>query len=327
MSTGLLALLDDVAAIVKATAASIDDVAVMAKTAAATLDDVAVQAVKAGSKAAGVVIDDAAVTPKYVVGLSPKRELPIIWNIAKGSLKNKLIFLMPAALILGYAAPWIIAPLLAVGGVYLCFEGYEKLHEIAHKFLHKDGHHHAEEETAEAITPEELEKIRTNGAIRTDFILSAEIMAIAYNTVKTEPFMTQFTALLFVAIGITVAVYGFVGLIVKADDVGAHMAQDKYHPAMQKFGRGLIKGMPALLVTLSYIGTAAMLWVGGGIIIHSIPFLHHEMEHLVHGLHLTGFLAWLCEASISLIFGIVIGFIAALGYEKGKTLWPKKKAA
>ncbi len=320
MSSGLLALLDDIAAIVKATAASIDDVSVMAKTAAASMDDVAAQAVKASSKAAGVVIDDAAVTPKYVVGLSPKRELPIIWNIAKGSLKNKLLFLLPAMLLLGAVAPWAVAPLLAIGGVFLCFEGYEKLHHIVHSYFHKDEHH--AEEKAEIITPEELEKIRTNGAIRTDFILSAEIMAISYAVVAAEPFVTQLSTLLIVAIAITAGVYGVVGLIVKADDIGLHLAQDKYHAGIRAFGRSLIKGMPALLKTLSYVGTAAMLWVGGGIIIHSIPFLHHAMEHTIHG---ESFLVWLGQASISAVFGIIIGFIAVLGYERVKKFLPEKK--
>lgn len=323
MSGGLLALLDDVAAIVKATAASIDDMAVMAKTAAASLDDVAAQAAKAGSKAAGVVIDDAAVTPKYVVGLSPKRELPIIWNIAKGSLKNKIVFLLPAAMLLGAVAPWSVAPLLAAGGLYLCFEGYEKLHEIAHKILSK-GDHHADEAEMEAISPEELEKIRTAGAIRTDFILSAEIMAIAYDTVKEQGLVTQFATLLFVAVAITVAVYGVVGMIVKADDVGAHLACDKYHKGVRAFGRGMIKGMPYLLKVLSGVGTAAMLWVGGGIIIHSVPFLHHGLEHLVHGWHLSGFSGWLAEASLSALFGIAMGFLAAFGYEKSRKIFKRK---
>lgn len=311
MSSGLLALLDDIAAIVKVTAASIDDVAV--------------QALKASSKAAGVVIDDAAVTPKYVVGLSPKRELPIIWNIAKGSIKNKLLFLLPAMLLLGTFAPWSVAPLLAIGGAFLCFEGYEKLHHIVHGFFHKETH--IDEEKIEIITPEELEKIRTSGAIRTDFILSAEIMAISYAVVATEPFLTQFFTLLVVAVAITAGVYGFVGLIVKMDDIGLHLAKDKFNRTTRAFGRGLIKGMPALLKVLAYIGTAAMLWVGGGIIIHAIPFLHHEMLHLVHELHLEGFAAWALEASLSLIFGIVIGFFVVQVVERTKKYWPKKSAS
>lgn len=308
MSSGLLALLDDIAAIVKVTAA--------------TVDDVALQAAKASSKAAGVVIDDAAVTPKYVVGLSPARELPIIWNIAKGSIKNKLLFLLPAVLLLGYFAPWLVAPLLAFGGAFLCFEGYEKLHHIVHSLLHKEDHH--DDEQVEVITPEELEKIRTNGAIRTDFILSAEIMAIAYNVVKDDPFTVQLASLLVVAIAITVGVYGFVGLIVKMDDIGLHYSKEKYNKAVRAFGRSLIKGMPALLKVLSYIGTAAMLWVGGGIIIHAVPALHHPLEHFIHDQHLTGFAAWGTEASISLVFGIMVGFIVVQIVQRAQKFWPAK---
>lgn len=298
MSTGLLALLDDIAALVKVTAAS--------------LDDVATQAGAAGSKAAGVVIDDAAVTPKYVVGLSPKRELPIIWNITKGSLKNKLLFLMPAALLLGYFLPWMISPILALGGTYLCFEGYEKVHDAIHKRLHKKKkQNNQDKKPAKVITPEELEKIRTNSAIRTDFILSAEIMAISYSVVSDSALWVQIAALLFVAIGITAGVYGFVALIVKADDVGYHMAKDQHAPWIQSLGRAIIKAMPGFLKLLSIVGTAAMLWVGGGIIIHAIPFLHHHAEHLIHLPHLDGFLAWFCGAILNSIFGIVIGFIVA----------------
>lgn len=311
MSSGLLALLDDIAAIVKATAA--------------TIDDVALQAAKASSKAAGVVIDDAAVTPKYVVGLSPKRELPIIWNIAKGSIKNKLVILLPAMLVLGAFAPWAVSPLLAIGGLFLCFEGYEKLHHIVHSYFHTE--EHQDDEPAEVITPEELEKIRTNGAIRTDFILSAEIMAIAYSVVAEETFWLQLTTLLIVAIAITGGVYGAVGFIVKMDDIGLHLAQDKYNKVTRKIGRAMIKGMPALLKILSYIGTAAMLWVGGGIIIHAIPVMHHEMQHLVHSLHLESLAAWGLEASLSLIFGIAIGFIVVQIVERTKKYWPKKRTA
>jgi uncharacterized protein len=289
MSAGLLALLDDIAAI--------------AKVAAASVDDVAAQAAKAGAKAAGVVIDDAAVTPKYVVGLTPERELPIIWNIAKGSLKNKVLFLLPAALFLGFAAPWAIAPLLAVGGLFLCFEGFEKL-------LHTLHPHPVSTDTdaLEAITPEALEKLRTDGAIRTDFILSAEIMAIGYATVATEPFITQAVALLVVAIGITVAVYGFVALVVKADDVGLHLANDTHRAATQALGRGIVAFMPPFLKLLGYVGMAAMLWVGGGILLHSIHVAHHAVVHVVQdSLGLHGALAWLLEAGISGVIGVIAG--------------------
>ncbi len=303
MSSGLLALLDDVAAIVKVTAASLDDVATQAST--------------AGTKIAGVVIDDAAVTPKYVVGLSPRRELPIIWNITKGSLKNKILFLIPAALILGAIAPWIIQPILALGGLYLCFEGYEKLHEAVHKKLHKDAHQKQIEnpEKLETITPEELEKRRTSGAIRTDFILSAEIVAITYAVVADSTFIEQALVLGIIAIGITIGVYGSVALIVKADDFGAHLAEHSEYEATREFGKRIIKAMPGFLKILSSVGTGAMLWVGGGIIIHSVPFLHHEMEHLVHALHLEGFIAWLLTASISATFGVVVGGVAEKAYK------------
>lgn len=310
MSTGLLALLDDIAAIAKVTAAS--------------LDDIAMQAGAAGTKAAGVVIDDAAVTPKYVIGLSPKRELPIIWNIAKGSLKNKLLYLTPAALLLGTSAPWSIAPILALGGLYLCFEGYEKIHDAVHKLTHKKkcAEHHEHPEKLPEISPEELEKQRTNGAIRTDFILSAEIVALSYSVVANDPFFIKLAVLIAIAIGITVGVYGTVALIVKADDVGAHLAKHGEHEATRKFGNWVIHAMPTFLKGLGTVGTAAMLWVGGGIIIHSIPFLHHEVEHLVHALHLGGFMSWCMTASISAVFGLIVGGIAEKVYKLVKRFIP-----
>ncbi|MGH1456656.1 MAG: DUF808 domain-containing protein [Alphaproteobacteria bacterium] len=311
MSTGLLALLDDIAAIAKVTAAS--------------LDDVAAQASAAGSRAAGVLIDDAAVTPKYVVGLSPKRELPIIWNIAKGSIKNKLLFLIPAALLLGALAPWAITPILALGGLYLCFEGFEKLHEAAHKFLHKKKpiDHIVVQKEIEVITPEQLEKKRTNSAIRTDFILSAEIIALSYAIVVNDTFFVQLAVLLIIAFGVTISVYGAVALIVKADDVGAHLAQHGEYEATRTFGNWVIHAMPSFLKILGTVGTAAMLWVGGGIIIHSVPFLHHEMEHLTHTLHLGGFIKWCFEASLSAVFGIIIGGIVEKGYKVVKRFLPQ----
>ncbi len=306
MSSGLLALLDDVAAIVKVTAAS--------------LDDIAAQAGAAGSKAAGVVIDDAAVTPKYVVGLSPRRELPIIWNIAKGSLKNKLLYLLPAALILGAIAPWSIKPILAMGGLYLCFEGYEKIHEAVHKMLHRKKHKEEEKtKVLEEISPEELEKQRTSGAIRTDFILSAEIVAISYAVVADNPIFIQAVILAIIAIGITVGVYGSVALIVKADDVGMHLFKESENNIVRRFGLGIVRAMPTFLKILGTVGTAAMLWVGGGIIIHSVPFLHHQMEHLSHALHVGGAVKWCIEASISAVFG---GFVGAVTEKVYKVVKP-----
>jgi predicted DNA repair protein MutK len=292
MATGLLALLDDVAALVKVSAAS--------------LDDVPTQVAKTSSKVSGIVIDDTAVTPKYVVGLDPKRELSIIYQIAKKSLINKVVFLGPAALVLGYFVPWIIPPLLMIGGAFLCYEGYEKVHGMFSK--HDEAHSKPESEMPH-ITPEELEKERVTGAVRTDFILSSEIIAITFATVADKPLVNQIIVMLAVAVFITVAVYGFVGLIVKADDLGLHMAQDKYHPTTQKIGRSIVKFMPTFLTILGYIGTAAMLWVGAEIIAHGIPFLSHKLDALEHSLANVPALAWLAKALICAIGGIILGFI------------------
>lgn len=307
MASGLLALLDDVAALVKVSAASIDDIPA--------------QVAKTSGKVSGIVIDDAAVTPKYVVGLDPSRELSIIGHIAKKSLINKLVILGPAALILGFIAPWLIQPILMVGGAYLCFEGYEKVHSIFVK------HEEAAKETAEVITPAELEKIRTAGAVRTDMILSAEIMAIAYATVADKDIMTQIMVLISVALVITGAVYGFVGLIVKADDIGMHMAKDHQHPVTQKIGRGIVKFMPHFLKVLSYIGTAAMLWVGAEIISHGIPFLHHQLDHLVHALPDIAALKWLVKAAVCAIGGVVLGFVIEKIVHKVSDVYQKRRTA
>jgi uncharacterized protein len=306
MSSGLLALLDDIAAIVKVTAAS--------------LDDVATQAVKASSKAAGIVIDDTAVTPKYVVGLSPARELPIIWNIAKGSLRNKLLILLPAILLLGQIADWSIGPLLGVGGLFLCYEGYEKLHHAIVHMFHPPAP--PDIEHAQIVTPEELEKERTTGAIRTDFILSAEIMAISYYQLMSQPFGIKIASLIAVAIVITAGVYGVVALILKADDVGIRLTRENHPAPVKTLGRLLITAMPKLLAVLSAVGTAAMLWVGGGIVIHSIPWLHHLQTGWLEQIAFTGVMHWLVEATISLVFGIVIGFIVVMLLK----LLPKKVA-
>ncbi|MDX5348451.1 MAG: DUF808 domain-containing protein [Hymenobacteraceae bacterium] len=292
MASGLLALLDDVSALVKASAAS--------------LDDVPTQVAKTTSKVSGIVIDDTAVTPKYVVGLDPKRELHIIYQIAKRSLINKLWILGPAALLLGLFLPWLIPYLLMVGGAFLCFEGYEKVHSMFSP-------HHAEEAAAagelQVVTPEELEKERISSAVRTDLILSAEIMAIAFATVAENDLVTQIAVLLAVAVFITLGVYGFVGLIVKMDDIGVHMAQDKYHPATQKMGRGLVKFMPSFLKLLGYVGTAAMLWVGAEIIVHGIPFLHHALESLEHAVGEIPVLGWLLKVVALALFGVALGFV------------------
>ena len=295
MAGGLVALLDDVAA--------------LAKLAAASMDDIAGAAGKAGAKAAGVVVDDTAVTPRYMVGLPPQRELPIIAKIARGSLFNKLVILLPAALALSALAPWAITPILMIGGAYLCFEGAEKLWEAV------AGHH--EDKPVETITdPAELEARQVSGAIRTDLILSAEIMAIALGEIDTSSLVTQALVLALVAVAITAGVYGAVALIVKMDDVGLVLAR-RPGAAVQALGRGLVKTMPKLLAGLSVLGTAAMLWVGGGIILHGLEVTHwwewpahwqHEIAHAVdHAVPLGGALGWLASAVIAAIAGVLIG--------------------
>ena len=309
MPSGFFALLDDIGALVKASAAS--------------LDDVPTQVAKTTGKVSGIVIDDTAVTPKYVVGLDPSRELSIIYQIAKKSLVNKLLILSPAALLLGYFAPWAITPILMLGGAYLCFEGYEKVHSMLSK------HHdvNPESEVVEVITPEELEKERVTGAVRTDIILSAEIMAIAYSQVVGQPILNQVMVMLAVAIFITIAVYGFVGLIVKADDFGVHLAQDRFHPAAQKMGRSLVKFMPHFLKILGVVGTAAMLWVGAEIIAHGIPFTEHLLHNLELSLGHMPALAWFIKVVSCGIGGLILGFIIEKIVVFVKSVLPKKETA
>ncbi|MCW3796213.1 DUF808 domain-containing protein [Sphingomonas sp. BN140010] len=299
MPSGLIALLDDVATI--------------AKLAASSVDDIGAAVGKAGSKAAGVVIDDTAVTPRYVTGLTPDRELPIIGKIAVGSLKNKLLVILPVALILSAIAPWAITPILMLGGCYLCFEGAEKLWEKL------AGEHEDEAALMECDDPGELEARQVAGAIRTDFILSAEIMVIALSTLDAQGFWLRAFALALVGVVITVAVYGAVGLIVKLDDIGLHMVK-RGGSAGRSVGRLMVAGVPKLLSALSGIGTAAMLWVGGQIILHGLEVLHvaEALPHLVHdaahrGAELIGFWVpvwqWLLTALGGAIVGIVIGAI------------------
>ncbi|WP_300115715.1 DUF808 domain-containing protein [Sphingobium sp.] len=296
MPSGLIALLDDVAGI--------------AKLAATSLDDVAGAAGRAGSKAAGVVIDDTAVTPNYVMGLSPERELPIIWQIAKGSLRNKLLFLLPAALLLSAFAPWLLPPLLMAGGAFLCFEAVEKLIEAMGK-----GHDVAQE-AIQTHSSAELEQQKVSSAIRTDFILSGEIMAISLGTVASEPIWEQAVVLVVVALLITAGVYGVVGLIVKMDDIGLHLAQ-RSSAATQALGRGLVKAMPVLMSVLSVVGTAAMLWVGGGLIVHGLHefhldlvpgAIHHLAASAAQALPAIGAAAdWIVNAIGGAIVGLVVG--------------------
>jgi predicted DNA repair protein MutK len=309
MAGGLLALLDDVAAI--------------AKVAAASLDDVAAQAATAGSKAAGIVIDDAAVTPRYVVGFSADRELPIVGKIARGSLKNKILFLLPAGLALNYLAPWIITPLLMAGGVYLCFEGYEKVREMVARPTAR-----ADAIAAKVIDAKTLEDVRVAGAIRTDMILSAEIMAITLASVAQSPFWTQAAVLAAVGLGITALVYGAVALIVKADDFGVALA--RRGGAVGAIGVGIVKAMPSLLKLLSLVGMLAMLWVGGGIILHGFAGFglagpEHAIEGFARGIAAVApvagsFIQWLVAAALAGLFGLAIGYLAEKALHAGRLL-------
>ncbi|MEA3263681.1 MAG: DUF808 domain-containing protein [Pseudomonadota bacterium] len=313
MPTGLVALLDDIS--------------VIAKAAAASIDDVGVAAAKAGSKAAGVVIDDAAVTPSYVTEFTPDRELPIIWKIAKGSLKNKLLFLLPAALVLSEFLPWAITPLLMMGGLFLCYEGAEKVLEKL------GGAKHGEtlEDPIEDMAAFEQE--RTAGAIRTDFILSAEIMAITLAAVANETLINRGIILALVGIVITVAVYGVVALIVKMDDIGLHMVKERTSAAAKAFGRGLLHAMPRLLTFLSVVGTLAMLWVGGHIMVDGAKKLGfkppyeaiHAVEHVVHEATgaLGGVLGWLTNSALSGVVGLILGTIVAFALHKVPALFGK----
>ena len=299
--------------------ALLDDISLIARAAASSLDDVGAAAAKAGSKAAGVVIDDAAVTPSYVTNFTPDRELPIIWQIARGSFKNKLIILLPVALLLSAFLPWAITPLLMLGGLFLCYEGAEKVMEKL------GGAHHGETLEDEITDVAAFEKARISGAIRTDLILSAEIMAIALAEVANEPVVTRGIILALVGVVITVLVYGAVALIVKMDDAGLHLSQ-RENSGSQALGRFLLRAMPWLLTVLSVVGTAAMLWVGGQIILHGLEELGwhgpadvaHSIQHAVEAA--TGPLAavtgWLSYATASAIVGLVLGAITAFVVHK-----------
>lgn len=305
LSTGLIALLDDVAAIAKAAAASVDDVAA--------------QALKAGTKSAGVVIDDAAVTPRYVVGFAAARELPIVAKIAKGSIRNKLLILLPGALALSLFAPWAITPLLMLGGLFLCYEGSEKIYEAL--FPHK-AHAHEVDIGLAPQDPQALEDEKVASAIKTDFILSAEIMAITLSAVPDADFWTQAIVLALVGVGITFMVYGGVAIIVKADDVGLALATRKtvtpLGPLVNALGRGIVSTMPVFLTLLALIGTAAMIWVGGGILVHGLEgFGYSGIAHIVHDiavaggkavpLPLAGATEWLLGAAGAGLIGLVVG--------------------
>ena len=291
MAGGLFALLDDVAA--------------LARMAAASVDDVGAAAGRATTKAAGVVVDDTAVTPQYVHGVTADRELPMIKKITIGSLRNKLLIILPVALLLSQFLPWLLTPILMVGGSYLCYEGAEK---VWHKVRGGGAHH----DTPVAENGPEAEKQMVSGAIRTDLILSAEIMVIALNEVADEPFLTRLAILVVVAIAITIAVYGVVAIIVKLDDIGLSLAQ-RTSSFAQKVGQGLVVGTPKLLSVISVVGTAAMLWVGGHIFLNGLHELGwdplydlvHDAEHAVH----NGVLGWLVNTALSAVFGLLLGLL------------------
>jgi len=301
--------------------ALLDDVAVIAKAAAASLDDVGLAATKAGSKAAGVVIDDAAVTPSYVTNFTPDRELPVIARIAKGSLKNKLLFILPVALLLSQFFPLGVTLLLLAGGTYLSFEGAEKVIEKL------GGAKHGETLEDEITDPAEFERQRVAGAIRTDLILSAEIMVIALAEVADQPIVNRALILILVGIAITALVYGAVGLIVKLDDIGLHLAKKE---RTRGLGCAMVKAMPGLLTLLANVGTVAMLWVGGGIILHALPDLGvaapadwlHEIDHVVHQATgaLGGVLGWLATAAFSALAGLALGAIVAVLVHQAQVL-------
>ena len=292
MAGGLFALLDDVALIARSAASSVDDVAALAG--------------KTSVKAAGVVVDDAAVTPQYVEGIKPQRELPMIWRITKGSLINKLVIILPIAMILSWIAPWALTPILMCGGTYLCFEGAEK---ILHHLLP-----HREKET-ESVQEKgaDAEDSLVKSAITTDLILSSEIMVISLNEVIDQPFWMRLGALIFVGILLTLGVYGAVGLLVKMDDIG--MALNERHNGKSTVGNALVKGMPIVLDIIGIIGTAAMLWVGGHIVVKGLHEFGmnqpHEFIVSVTEKISNGALAWLAETGMSMVCGLILGTVIA----------------
>lgn len=320
MSTGLIALLDDVVA--------------LAKVAAASLDDAAGQAAKASAKAAGIVIDDAAVTPRYVVGFASDRELPIIYKIAIGSLKNKLLILLPGALLLAWLAPWLITPLLMLGGAYLSLEGFHKVMDLFHVET-------PPATVAVAIDPQapmsaaELEDLKVKDAIRTDFILSAEIMAISMASVAASSTWVQALVLALVGAGITVLVYGTVAIIVRADDWGAALARSP-RSFLRPMGRAILLGMPYFLTGLSHLGMVAMLWVGGGILIHGLHGLGWSApENAVHAFALAfspdvpvlgPSVEWLLTATIAALIGLALGAVCALLHKRLRAAFAGRRA-
>ena len=295
--------------------ALLDDVALIAKKAAVATRDVASTAASTSSKAAAVVVDDAAVAPGFVQGVTPARELPIVWKITKGSLVNKIIIILPIALLLSWLAPWALTPILMVGGAYLSFEGAEKIwHAVAAR---RGGHGHGGHDAAAADKGPDDEASLVKGAVMTDLILSAEIMVISLNEVTDKPFLERAAILVVVALVITVGVYGVVGLLVKMDDVGLRLASGDAGRTglIQKMGRGMVAGMPKILAILSVVGTAAMLWVGGHILVTGTDELGWHLPHdIVHHLEdavasAGGAVQWLVETGCSAVVGFLVGSV------------------
>ena len=296
--------------------ALLDDIVTLTKLAAGSLDDVAAQALKAGKKTAGIVIDDAAVTPRYVVGSAAQRELPIIGKIAWGSLKNKTLYLLPGALALSALAPWAITPLLMAGGAFLCFEGYEKVHHLLHPPVPP-----APGATAAKAPLDEGATVAN--AIRTDFILSAEIMALTLASVTTPRLLDKAVVMGLVGVLVTGAVYGVVALIVKADDVGLHLAREGRLGVTRSLGVGIVRAMPVLLKVLAFVGMLVMLWVGGGILLHGLE--EYGLGALPHAIHAfasragaalgpaSAVVTWLIDATAAGVLGLAIGWVVARG--------------
>jgi hypothetical protein len=308
MASSLLILLDDIATI-------LDDVAVMSKLAA--------------KKTAGVLGDDLALNAQQVSGVRTDRELPVVWAVAKGSFVNKLI-LVPAALLISVVAPWLITPLLMIGGLFLCYEGVEK---VLHSLHHKKAK--TEEEASQELTAIEtdmatIEKDQVKGAIRTDFILSAEIVVISLGTVAAATFSTKVMVLSVIAILMTVGVYGFVAMIVKIDDLGLYLAQQA-SSFKQTIGRGLLAFAPKLMKTLTIVGTIAMFLVGGGIISHGVPLLHHftegSVDYAEHIPTVGSIVGALTPTLINLVIGFVAGLIVLAIVSLIKKVWPSSKKA
>ena len=291
---------------------------------AAVLDDVALMTKMAAKKTSGVLGDDLALNAQQVSGVRAEREIPVVWAVAKGSFINKLI-LVPTALLISAFAPWAVTPLLMLGGAYLCFEGFEKL---AHKFLHSKAEDQAEHtQLVEAVADPAtdlvaFEKDKIKGAIRTDFILSAEIIAITLGTVADAPLMQQVIVLSGIAIVMTIGVYGLVAGIVKLDDLGLWLTQKPGQMA-RSIGGGILRAAPYMMKSLSVIGTAAMFLVGGGILTHGVPVVHHWIEGVSQS---TGGLAWLMPTLLNAVAGVIAGaLVLALVSVVGKT-WKALKA-